>query len=95
MWKLDVKGAFPRFNFSKESALLLGVFVAVGILFIYTHGMFGWTGCPSVFQVIGLAILRWVRSLAQGVVNLYVDDFMGFGTFSQCVHDQEMTNAWE
>lgn len=52
MWKLDVKGAFPCFNFESYSALLLGVFVAVGILFIFTHGMFGRTGCPGIFQVI-------------------------------------------
>lgn len=89
-WKLDVKGAFPRFNFNKESALLLGVFVAVGILFIYTHGMFGWTGWPSVFQVIGMALLRWIRRESLGLVNLYIDDFMGFGTLPQCIHDQAL-----
>ena len=91
VWKLDIKGAFPRFNFDKHSAMLLGVFVGVGILFIFTHGMFGWTGCPSVFQVIATALLRMLNSRIKGVLHLYVDDFMGFGTLEQCLHDQSIT----
>ena len=91
MWKLDIKGAFSRFNFNKDSALLLGVIVAAGILFIFTHGMFGWTGCPNVFNVIASAILRLIRRECKGVIFLYVDDFMGFGTLLQCAHDQALS----
>lgn len=44
-----------------------------------------------VFQVIGMALLRWIRSKSQVVVTLYVDDFMGFGTLPQCMHDQSFS----
>ena len=90
LWKLDVKGAFPIFNFYSHSCLLLGCLVAVGVLCIYTHGMFGWTGCPSVFQVLAMAMMHIINRTSQGVIRLYVDDYMGFGTLPHCHHDQNL-----
>ena len=74
--KDDIESAFPQFDFAPEAAMLLGVLVAEGVVFFHTTGMFGWTGCPMVFDAIGRAITRRVRRLAPpSVTNRYADDF--------------------
>ena len=94
IYKDDITAAFPQFNFNKNSALLLGVIIATGVLFIYTCGNFGWTGCPGVFQVIAFALLRLLKKHVNGVINMFVDDIMGFGTLSDCSHDQPMVQQY-
>lgn len=73
--KCDIKGAFNQFNFSKDSALLMAVWIAIGLIFIFTNGNFGWTGSPMVFGCIGRALLRYIRKSLKGVSSLYCDDF--------------------
>jgi hypothetical protein len=82
IFKDDVEGAFPQFNFNPVSALLLVVLVSIGLFFLHTAGNFGWTGCPFVWNVIGNAMERKGQVLIDGTLDVYVDDFVGFAHWS-------------
>ena len=60
MVKDDISAAFPQFDFTPESAMLLGVEIAPGLMFFYLQGMFGWIGCPMVFGCLGRAMDRYI-----------------------------------
>jgi hypothetical protein len=76
--KDDVSSAYPQFDFSPASTMLMAVCIATGLIFMYLTGMFGWTGCPMVFACISRAMLRRIRIRSDSPTDLYVDDFIMF-----------------
>jgi hypothetical protein len=90
IFKDDVEGAFPQFNFNPTSALLLVILVSVGLLLMHVVGNFGWTGAPFVWGVISRALERKAKTLFVGVLDVYVDDFVGFAHFSVAVAAQQL-----
>jgi hypothetical protein len=88
IFKDDVEGAFPQFNFHPTSALLLVVLISIGLLILHIVGNFGWTGSPFVWGIIGGALERKGRLLFDGTLDVYVDDFVGFAHMSVAVSAQ-------
>ena len=60
MYKLDVSGAFGRFRYSPEAALLQAVEVGDYVV-IMLNGCFGWTAAPKCYSIVSDAI-AWAHN---------------------------------
>ena len=93
MMKDDINAAFPQFDFTPESAMLLGVAIAPGLMFFYLQGMFGWTGCPMVFGCLGRAMNRYIQSRSNDPNDLFVDDFQYLSLALMAVSHQQLVHS--
>ena len=73
-----------------DSAWYLAMRVAVGVILVNFCGTFGYTGLPGGWQVVGRALLWKARQSALTELNLFADDFFGFGTIHAAELDSEM-----
>ncbi len=88
LWKEDVVGAFNQFNFHPASAKYLAFQIDDDSVLILFTDVFGWQGSPAVFAVFSRALLRCTVTLLNGVVLVYVDDFMGISSAALADQDQ-------
>jgi len=90
LFKEDIKSCFPQLNMTPDAALFLGMRVAADVILVNFSGTFGYTGLPGGWQVVGQALLWKARQTAQTALNLFADDFFGFGVHPAAESDSEM-----
>jgi hypothetical protein len=88
MYKDDIKGAFPQNIVDPPSALLLGMYLAAGLIYYCIRGCFGWTGNPMVWGVISRILLRRLLQDVKGCLNIFVDDIIGLSLPQQAMRDK-------
>jgi hypothetical protein len=92
MWKDDLNFAFGLFKLEPESCLLAAIIIKSEIndlVLVPTNGFFGWGGAPAVFGNFSKALKSYiVKTPITGVLDIYVDDLMGFSTEETAENDQ-------
>jgi hypothetical protein len=88
LWKEDIVGAFNQFNFAPNSARWLAFHIEDNVVLILFTGVFGWQGSPAVWAVFSRALLRAASRRSQGLIVVYVDDFIGISTADFAMEDQ-------
>ena len=86
--KDDVAEAFPQLCFNKSSAPLMCAMIDEELYSIDLNGNFGHTSLPMAFNFVSQRHLQRVRSLVDGVIDKYVDDYMMFSHDSTIDHVQ-------
>ena len=89
LFKDDFKGAFAQMNVNPASSYLLAMAVGLGLVLIYTSGLFGWLGFPMAFAVLSRAFERKLRADLDIPVFLYVDDVFGLSLATRVASDQQ------
>ncbi len=77
IYKEDIRGAFSQVKINPDHATLLAVLMSSNMLMIHLFGVFGWHAMPLVFAVFSRALLWVMAKKVAGVIDIYVDDFMG------------------
>ena len=77
IYKEDIRGAFSQVKINPDHATLLAVLMSSNMLMIHLFGVFGWHAMPLVFAVFSRALLWVMAKEVAGVIDIYVDDFMG------------------
>ena len=88
IWKDDIEAAFEQLLFNPTSSLLMASQVDDELFMIQIQGNFGPTGIPMAFNLPMRALKRRISTLIDGVVEKYVDDFMGLSHHSTALSDQ-------
>jgi hypothetical protein len=88
MWKEDIDGCFPQLFLHPRSALLSSLPLPNGLLYIHINGYLGASCMGMAWDVVGRCIDETISTSIRGVIHRYCDDFMGLGTFENCLHDQ-------
>lgn len=88
MWKQDLAGAYTLLNLAPANAKVFVFEMIGGFALMFLAGMFGWTSTPFAFQVITRLLLGATSLQIAGMLNLYVDDYLGVSTFQTVKQDR-------
>ena len=92
MWKEDITGAFTQFRWSSKSAMLMAMMIDPKHVLLSINGNFGHLSAPSIWDLIGDAIIwmcLYIALLILGLLWRYVDDTMGFALANRAHIDQQ------
>ena len=78
----------PADKYTAKSAKYLAFRISTETALVLFTGIFGWQGSPAVWAVFYRALGRVITLVVDGVVIIYVDDFMGFGSRTTAHADQ-------
>lgn len=88
MWKQDLAGAYTLLNLAPENAKVFVFEMMGGFALMFLAGMFGWTSTPFAFQVVSRLLLGATTLQLAGMLNLYVDDYLGVSTWDTVKEDR-------
>lgn len=88
LWKQDLAGAYTLLNLAPANAQIFVFEMIGGFALMFLAGMFGWTSTPFAFHVITRLLWGATALRISGMINLYVDDYMGVATFATVKQDR-------
>lgn len=91
LWKLDVKNAFGVPKIRPSHASYLAIRISEDTIMIHLNGQFGVGGQPIVYGPFSRATLEALRPKLSGVIDVYVDDYIGIAEASKA--DPDMVTA--
>jgi hypothetical protein len=74
--KMDLKSAFNLLNFNPDHVKYLAAALTDDLTIMQHVGCFGYTNLPYYFDHIPKVIVRLLRGVIRGVLDMYVDDVM-------------------